>query len=105
VFLYRGPEDATIEVWRDAGKAEAHLSRHDLRALLNARLPLILPETLTISSIRHSDTVVRVTAVERHDYFERDEALDETTQTATGETVEKRAYVHYVKRGWPSPVF
>ena len=75
-----------------------HLKQHRLGKLLNASLPLVLPDKMKISSIVHDSKRLRVTAVKRRDWLERNENFDDTRTTAAGEEGELRAYVRRVTR-------
>src|SRR3990170_2878980 len=50
VFLYTGPR-SDLRSWKDPDQFLEHLNRHGLGKLFNARLPLILPDKLMLSSI------------------------------------------------------
>lgn len=87
--------------WKDTAWVPEHLGQSRVKKYYNARLPLILPEDLTLSSIEHSRSRLVVTAVQRRDYTERDATQDKPKeQTDAGEEIEWRAYVHHVTRGW-----
>jgi hypothetical protein len=98
VFLYVGPE-TDVNNWRDNSYVtriakEKHISEH-----LNARLPLILPKTLTLSSIEYqAGRELSIYAVERREYFERKDEHDER-KIVEKQEIELRAYLHQVTRG------
>lgn len=102
VFLYNGPRSGS-KPWRDPDHVLTGLKRHRLGKLFNARLPLILPDKLTLSSISHSDDRLRVTAVQRREYTERapkydSEGYDEKLDPTNGAHISFKAYAHYVSR-------
>jgi len=98
VFIYDGG-DGLVEDWRDADAARARLEEAGVAELLDERLPLVLPEELTLSSVRlEQGRFVTITAVERRDYRERDSSRDRIEEV-DGRIVELRAYVHVVTRG------
>lgn len=97
VFLYKGPE-ASIAKWRDQASFEKHLKKHRLGSYLNATLPLVLPDKMKVSSILHDSKRIRITAIKRRDWWERDSDYDESKRTLDGADVELRAFVHRVTR-------
>jgi hypothetical protein len=97
VFLYHGPR-GDIQEWKDPDHAERLLKQHRLGKLFNAKLPLILPEKLTLSSVTHADGRLRVTAVEKRDYTERTPEHDEEKETESGERITLKAYTHHLTR-------
>lgn len=97
VFLYTGPRD-DLRSWKDADHVLDRLKQHRLGKLFNARLPLILPDKLTLSSITHADGKLRVTAVQRREYTERTPEHDEQKETEQGERIVLKAYMHYLSR-------
>jgi hypothetical protein len=97
VYLYMGPPNITM--WRSAGFLQDLLKKHRLSKYLGSKLSLILPQKLTLSSIEHSDNIVRVTAIERRDAWERTEELDDEDITSEGDEIEFRAFVHHAYRG------
>jgi len=99
VFLYDGPEGSMCDNWDNADWVQGHLGRHGVSHLLEAPLLLALPEDLTLSAIEWTEGFLRVTAVERRDYWERNREDDEQRHKDTGEEVELRAFVHHVTRG------
>jgi len=97
VFLYDGPR-FDLRRWRDPGHVQGLLKEHRLGKLFNARLPLILPDKLTLSSVTHSDGRLRVTAVQKRDYSERAREHDEEKKTPDGKRISFRAYVRHLTR-------
>ena len=97
VFLYTGPRDDLVS-WKDPNLLQQHLKRHHVGKFLNARLPLILPENLMLSSITHSDERLRITAIQKHDYTERAPEHDGEKETEDGATVILKAYMHHLSR-------
>ncbi len=98
VYLYGGPKTSMAD-WKDVGWFEAHLKQHRLGKYLNAVLPLMLPEQMKISSILHNGRRIRVIAIKKREWDERDPEYDESKQTEAGEAVKLRAFVHRVMRG------
>lgn len=97
VFLYTGPR-GDLRAWKDPNLVLQRLKQHRLGNLFNARLPLILPDKLTLSSITHVNGKLRVTGVQRRDYTERTPERDEEKQTETGERIILKAYMRHLSR-------
>ena len=97
VLLYQAPR-SDMHAWKDPDHVLRLLKQHRLGLLFNARLPLILPEKLTLSSVTHADGRLRITAVEKREYTERMPDLDGEGKTDSGEKVTLRAYVHHLTR-------
>jgi len=97
VFLYQGPP-GDMQTWKDPDHTQHLLKEHRLGKLFNARLPLILPEKLMLSSVTHADGKLRVTAIEKRDYAERTPEHDEEKETESGERITLKAYVHHLTR-------
>ncbi|MGD0999481.1 MAG: hypothetical protein ABSA67_02175 [Candidatus Brocadiia bacterium] len=97
VFLFTGPR-TDVRIWRDVDHVRRQLERHGVGNLLNARLPLILPEKLTLSSIVQLDGTLRVTAVQKREYAERAPQHDEEKETEEGATVILKAYMNHLSR-------
>lgn len=97
VYLYKGPK-VPIDDWRKTNWVAAHLKKYRFGKYLNARLSLVLPEKMRVSSILHDSRRLRVTAIKRRDWWVRNENYDDVTTTAEGADVELRAFVHRVTR-------
>ncbi len=97
VFLYKGPSSSTAN-WKSTDWVAELLKTHRLSKFLNATLPLALPDKMKLSSILHDSGRLRVTAVKRRDWWERKSEYDNSTQTADGDAIELRAFVHRVTR-------
>lgn len=97
VYLYKGPQ-SSIANWRNRDWLAQLLKKHRLGKYLNSRLPLVLPEQLRVSSIVHDDDRLRVTAIKKREWWERDPEYDGSTETRDGGDVELRAFVHRVTR-------
>lgn len=97
VFLYDGPR-GDVQAWKDPDHTQRLLKQHRLGKLFNARLPLILPEKITLSSVMHADGRLRITAVEKREYSERTPEHDEEKETESGERITLKAYVHHLTR-------
>lgn len=97
VFLYKGPR-GDIQRWKSPDDVEGLLKHHRLGRLFNARLPLVLPDKLTLSSVTHSDGRLRATAVQMRPYSERTPEHDEVKQTQDGERLTLKAYIHHLTR-------
>ena len=99
VFLYDG-SNGLVEGWHDAGALRARLEEATVAGLLESRLPLVLPEELTLSSIRVKQArFVTIAAVERREYREREPSRDRAEVDAAGRQIDLLAYVHVVTRG------
>jgi hypothetical protein len=97
VFLYRGPQ-RDLQLWKEPKRLRQYLDQHNVGRFFNARLPLILPERLRLSSITHSDGSVRVAAVQKQEYTERIKEHDEQRETPDGMLITLRAYAHHISR-------
>lgn len=97
VFLYKGPR-ASNSNWKKTEWVESLLKRHRLGKYLNASLPLALPEKMKVSSILHKGGTLRITAIKKREWSERNPAYDESTVTGDGDAIELRAFVHRVMR-------
>jgi len=99
VFLYNGG-DGLVQGWRDGNALRARLGEANVAELLDARLPLVLPEELSLSSITVDDgRFVTISAVERREYREREPSRDRVEVDPAGRTIELLAYVHVITRG------
>lgn len=97
VFLYEGPE-SEVEKWRIHENVNKILKENGLLKFLNSYLPLVLPDTLTLSSIKYvPDKELKIYAVERREHWERNQRYDER-KTLEKKTIELRAYVFQVTR-------
>ena len=97
VYLYKGPQ-TPIDDWRKTDWVARLLKKKRFGKYLNARLPLVLPEKMKVSSILHEPRRLRVTAIKRRDWWERNEDYDDNTTTDEGDDVQLRAFVHRVTR-------
>lgn len=97
-FLYSAPKQ-TPALWRTESAARQHLRQHGVAKLLNAHVPLILPDQMTLASIEYTKDRLRVTAIQKRDYTVHDADLDEDGENEEGELVEWRAFVHQTARG------
>jgi hypothetical protein len=97
VYLYSGPR-GDLRPWKDPELLQQHLKQHRVGKYFNARLPLVLPDQLTLSSITHLDGKVRITAVQKKIYAERAPEHDAAKDTEAGPPIELRAYVQHVAR-------
>lgn len=97
VYLYKGPQ-SSIANWRKEDWVAKLLKKHRLGKYLNASLPLVLPDKMKVSSILHDPKRLRITAVKRRDWWERNSDYDDTAMTDEGDDVELRAFVHRVTR-------
>jgi hypothetical protein len=100
VYLYNGG-DGLVAGWQDAKALRARLQAADVAELLDGRLPLVLPEGLTLSSITidRDRRFATISAVERREHREREPSRDRVEVEAAGRTVELLAYVRAVTRG------
>lgn len=97
VYLYRGPQ-SSIADWRKTAWVTQLLKKHRLGKYLNATLSLVLPEKMKVSSILHDGNRLRITAIKKREWWERDPDYDSSTVTNEGDEVELRAFVHRVTR-------
>lgn len=97
IYLFTGP-DEDISDWRKTDWVSKLLKQHRMGKHLNAQLPLVLPEKMKVSSILHDANRLRITAIKRRDWWERNTEYDESSKTENGDEVELRAFVHRVTR-------
>ncbi len=97
VYLFKGPT-SLISDWRNTDWVTRLLKNHRLGKSLNANLPLVLPDKMKVSSILHDSKRLRITAIKRRNWWERDSDYDERASTDDGADVELRAFVHRVTR-------
>ncbi len=98
VFLMRARK-AMNDRWRDPGAVRRRLrGRAELRDLLDAAAPLLMPAELELSRVRLEGDLIEVIAVEARRYTERAEAYDDETTSEEGLKVELRGYVERVAR-------
>ncbi len=97
VYLYKGPQ-TPIDDWRKTDWVTNLLKQHRLKKYLNACLPLVLPDKMKVSSILHDANRLRITAIKRRDWWERDSEYDQTSTSDDGDDLELRAFVHRVTR-------
>ena len=97
VYLFKGPT-SSIADWRNEEWVAKRLKKHRMGKSLNANLPLVLPDKMKVSSILHDSHRLRITAIKRRDWWERNSAYDDSTTTDEGDDVELRAFVHRVTR-------
>jgi len=98
VYLYKGP-GSSIANWKKTDWVASLLKEHRLRKYLNATLPLALPDAMKISSILHNGRRLRITAIKKREWWERDPEYDESKVTDEGDPVELRAFIHRLTRG------
>lgn len=96
VFLYKGPR-GDLQTWKDADHVLGLLKQHRLGKLFNAQLPLILPDKLSLSSVRHSTGRLRITAIQKREYPERTPEHDQERQTG-GKRLTLTAHVYHLTR-------
>ncbi len=97
VYLYKGPR-SSIANWKKPDWVIKHLQQHRVSKYLNATLPLALPEAMRLSSILHNNGTLRITAIKKREWWEREPEYDESKRTPEGEPIALRAFVHRVTR-------
>lgn len=97
VFLFTGPR-TDLQPWKDPGHVQCLLKQHRIGKFFNAKLPLILPDKLALSSITHADGTLRVTAIQKRDYTERAPEHDDQKEIQNGSTVILKAYMKHISR-------
>jgi hypothetical protein len=98
VYLYDGPK-SSIADWRKTEYLAKLLTDNGMATLLNARIPLVLPENMAMSSILHDGKRLRVVAVKKRVWWERDEHYDDLAVTDEGDDVQLHGFVRRVTRG------
>lgn len=96
-FIYDGPKG--VKEWKVRSHVEAELKRVGLLHALDNEIPLILPPSLTISSIQHDERRLRILAVRRREIRERDKEDDYFEQNDDGDQVVFKAWILSVARG------
>jgi hypothetical protein len=98
VFMMR-PRAQLNTKWKDTTSVMRSLRRTKAaKSLLDAAVPLLMPEDFELSSIRVADGGVEIVGVEARRYTDRDESYDRRTTSEEGLPVELRAYVERVAR-------
>jgi len=98
VFMLR-PSASLNATWTDAEALRKQLeSLGATKDLLGAPLPLLMPETLELSSVKVEKSFVEIVGVEARRYTDRDEAYDSSTTSEDGLPVQLRAYVERIAR-------
>lgn len=97
ILLEAEPSAATG--WRQSAATRRRLAEAGVEELLDHRQRQRLPENLSLSSISVEGDVVRIVAVERRDYDERDPDHDPLPHTEDGQLIVYKAYRHVVTRG------
>jgi hypothetical protein len=98
VFLYRGLAKKNGD-WKKSTWVQSLLKRYKLDKYLNATVQTALPKQLTISSIIYDGKRLRVVAIRKREWWERQPELDDTSQTDDGDPVTLRAFVRRITRG------
>ena len=97
-YLYSGPRTVHAE-WRTEAAARQHLATKGLDGLMDASIPLYLPDDLTLSSIDYVENrSVRIIAIQRREYTAREQDLDVEEESEDGETILYRAWVERIAR-------
>lgn len=96
VYLFDGV--ANRSRFRKTDYLKGRLVNHKLEGLYNSSRSLLLPEVLTLSTIRHSTDKLTVYANMGKSYLERDSELDEQGELEDGSDVEWRAYRRHIER-------
>lgn len=97
VYLYKGPS-SSIADWKTPNWLISHLRQHRVGKYLNAALPLALPEEMKLSSILYNEGTLRITAIKKREWWEREPEYDESKHTPEGEPIALRAFIHRVTR-------
>jgi hypothetical protein len=98
VILFDGPA-CDISPWRNSQWVRKHLEDKGLDDYLDTQVPLALPDRLTLSSILHTPTRLRITAVERREGALREPELDRREEVEDSEVIYK-AYIYKIVRGF-----
>jgi len=69
-----------------------------MQRYLNKSLPLILPEAMQVSSIWHDSKRLRITAIKKRDWYERNEEYDTTIKSPKGKNVVLKGFEHEIVR-------
>jgi hypothetical protein len=97
VFMYRAKASINDE-WRGTEAVRQAIKEAGFGELLDAELPVAMPEELTLSSIVVEENEVEIVAVEARRYTEHVEELDEFGEADDGTEIEWRAFAHRVAR-------
>lgn len=93
IYIYTGP-NSLLELWKDAKWVKRHLTKKKLEGLLNKKLPLILPDSPQLSSIKYSDEQLRIIWVEKRKWEDRIPDKDEVRDNLI-----MKAYLPRISRG------
>jgi hypothetical protein len=97
VILFDGPK-TSIDRWRDPEWVAHHIANCGLKDQYNSTHPHALPKELTLSSISHSVSKIRISGVERREGVVREPDLD-TERPYDDDTIFYKAYRYQVYRG------
>jgi hypothetical protein len=97
VYMFRGPK-SPIASWRDETWVFNRLKKHGMQKYLNKSLPLILPEAMQVSSIWHDSKRLRITAIKKRDWYERNDEYDTTMKSKKGKNVVLKGFEHEIVR-------
>lgn len=97
VFLYRAKGSLNDE-WRSTEAVRQAIKEAGYEELLDAELPVAMPERLALSSIVVDEDKVEIIAVEARRYTEHVEDLDQFGEDDEGTEIEWRAFAHRVAR-------
>ena len=101
VLLYNG-SDPILDHWNDNEYVDNVMSEDNILKYMHTRLPIILPQGLALSSIKHiTNKSLEIYAVEPHYHRERIQEYDENKEIENKDlNIELRAYIHKLKRGF-----
>ncbi|TWT40194.1 hypothetical protein KOR42_49360 [Thalassoglobus neptunius] len=91
IYLLHGPK-APIQRWRNPEWLRNHLSQFRLDSFLNTQRSLFLPKSLQLSAIDCDGHRLRVTAVVRRDWLERNPALDTQRELSDDHVIRNRGF-------------
>jgi hypothetical protein len=99
VYMYDAPE-GEMRVWKSEARAKARLKKMGHEELFNKRIPLVLPEEPTLSSVEWSSERVRFIWIEKREWTQRREDLDqEGSAVGVPSTISFKAYEDKIARG------
>ncbi|WP_048191061.1 hypothetical protein [Methanobacterium sp. SMA-27] len=98
IFLYKGPERVVSE-WKNVHYFNEFITNNELDKFLDASLPIVPPETLSLKSIKYiPNEKLELYALKYIEYSQRTEELDEK-KTHDGKSVDLRAHLNLDSRG------
>ena len=99
IYMYDAPA-GEMKIWKSEAKAKERLKKIGHEELFNKRIPLVLPDEPTLSSVEWSAGRVRFIWIEKRKWTQRREDLDhDGSAIGVQHTISFKAYEDKVSRG------